>query len=159
MVFNIYFFGIFMFRGSVAVASGAGDRGHVTCDKWQVTGDRWQGTHNTWNVTYIKRKKKKKMVLMLLSAHVKRFSVSRIQGFYLFFSLYQVFLFNIYYSVWLCPSWYSTGPYPPSTLLPNWPDTILQPCITPMYLLFFKFTPSYFNLSKKLIKNTNTWKI
>ena len=50
MVFNIYFFGIFMFRGSVAVAVGAGDRGHVTSDKCQVTGDRELITHEMLHI-------------------------------------------------------------------------------------------------------------
>ena len=73
--------------GSVTEAVCVSDMWQVTCNMWQVTRDRWHVTPDAWHVTpdtrlliYIK-KITLIFLLFFLSAHVKRFSVSRMPDF------------------------------------------------------------------------------
>ena len=51
---------------------------------WHVTGDRWQVTLDNWHVTTKKYNKINDFfVLVLLSAHIERFSVSRMHDIYI----------------------------------------------------------------------------
>ena len=85
----------------------SGDCWQVTDDRWQVTGDRWQVTRDMWHMTrdtwHVTNDKWNRtldtwhmiyffffylflifLVLVLISAHVKRFSVSHKQDLYRF---------------------------------------------------------------------------
>jgi hypothetical protein len=61
-----------------------GDRWQVTGDRWQVTGDRWQVTGDRWQVT---DEIFSIFLSVLLSAPLKRCSVSRLRYFSVFFKL------------------------------------------------------------------------
>ena len=86
------------------------DTWHVTCDMWHVTCDKWHVTRDTCHLSYVTchvshvachifyfiffYHPPPKKILVLWSASVERFIVSRMRDFSVRFSFYPCFLCN-----------------------------------------------------------------
>ena len=87
--------------GSVAVAVDVSDRWQVTGDRWQVTCDTWHMTHDTWHMIvfcFVRFCPFSVLVsvLVVLFAHIDRFSVSCMRDFIFLMSLIMFHQSKIY---------------------------------------------------------------